>query len=56
MEQTTMNRGHLAFLEDQLHAAVEAFKAGELADVPTILQSVAQYIDRILGDEKRPRQ
>jgi hypothetical protein len=44
MEQTTLNRGHIAFIEDQTHAAAEAFRAGELADAETILESVASYI------------
>ena len=44
MEQTTMNRGHIAFVEDQVHAAADAFRAGELVDAEAILESVAQYI------------
>ena len=56
MEQTTLNRGHLAFIADQLHAAELAFIAGELGDIPNILKSVQQYIDRFLVEAERPRQ
>ncbi len=44
MEQTTLNRGHIAFVQDQTEAAAAAFRAGELVDAETILESVAQYI------------
>ncbi len=50
MQQTTLNRGHLAFLSDQLRAAEMAFIAGELADVEAILKSLPAYIDRFLTE------
>ena len=56
MEQSTLNRGHLAFLSDQMRAAEQAFIAGELQDIPTILKSVQAYIDRFLVEAERPRQ
>ena len=56
MDQTTLNRGHLAFIQDQVEAACEAFRAGELKDVDTILESVAGYIDNLLGAGKGRRQ
>jgi len=56
MEQTTVNRGHLAFLSDQMRAAEQAFIAGELADVPPILKSIVQYIDRFLVEAEDRRQ
>lgn len=56
MLQTTTNRGHLAFIEDQAHAAVEAFKSGELADVVTILQSIGPYIESFLAEAEGRRQ
>ena len=56
MDQTTINRGHLAFIEDQSHAAVDAFKAGELQDVSPILRSVQSYIDTFLAEAEGVRQ
>lgn len=49
MEQTTLNRGHIAFIEDQTHAAADAFRAGELVEAEAILESVASYITAQLG-------
>ena len=48
MEQSTLNRGHLAFIEDQIRGAAEAFRAGATADVVEILKSVSRYIDQWL--------
>jgi len=56
MQQTTLNRGHLAFIADQVHAAEEAFKTNELDDCATILKSVQMYIDRFLIEAEKPRQ
>lgn len=52
MDQTTLNRGHLAFVEDQVHAAADAFRAGELVDCAAILESVAGYIQKWLAETK----
>ncbi len=56
MDQTTMNRGHLAFIEDQVEAACQAFRAGELTEVPVILESVAAYIQNFLAGANTKRQ
>jgi hypothetical protein len=56
VEQTTLNRGHLAFLEDQVHAAVDAFCAGQLADVTPILESVSGYIAKFLLEANQRKQ
>jgi hypothetical protein len=53
MEQTTQNRGHLAFIEDQVHAAVEAFKVAELKDCEELLKSVRTFIDWFLIEAQR---
>ena len=56
MIQSTNNRGHLAFLADQIRAAEQAFIAGEFGDVEAILKSVQQYIDRFLTEAETSRQ
>jgi len=49
MEQSTLNRGHLAFLEDMTHSAAEAFRANEMKDVRAILVSIQNYINQFLA-------
>ena len=54
MEQTTLNRGHLAFVADQVRSAEQAFIAGELDDVVTILTAIGPYIEQWLAATKKP--
>ena len=49
MQQTYETRGKLALIEDQVDGAVEAFRAGMLADVEVILKSLPALIDDLLG-------
>jgi hypothetical protein len=56
MQQTTENRGHLAFIQDQIEGAVDAFKAGDLEDCKNIVASVRAYIDRFLIECEKRRQ
>lgn len=56
MEQTFENRGKIAFLEDQVAMAAEAFRQNDFATVTSILQDVGAFIPEFLREANQKRQ
>jgi len=56
MIQSYDTRGRLAFIADQVEAAIELFKTNEIDDCEKVLRSVAVFIDELLGGKKATRQ
>jgi len=50
LKQNYNTRGQLAFAEDQLRAAVDLFKDGDMKNATEVLRSVANFISQMLGD------
>lgn len=48
MKQDYLNRGKIAFLEDQLETAAAAFRDGDMAACETILEGIANFIPEFL--------
>lgn len=51
MKQSYENRGKIAFIQDQVAAAAEAFKEGDMVSCQTILEGVCGFINLFVTED-----